>query len=413
MENPIVVFVHGTGVRKKESDASVELIRSHLKPHGFSVKGAPWGDLAGSRAAEKSIPTFEKTGGKSLTDDDREARTWNLLFADPASELRLLALNKPDQTLPRLAGVLDQSIQGLYRPALKGELLATLDAAGVVDVFADACDQIRRHDSFEELRKRALPPEGPYLDAIANAIVAQAAILDEEKRGYGSAITQDSDIRDALVSVVRSALGPGKAAPGKRIVDFLGKGVSAAFSAAFYAGSYAAGTPYLRMRRGKHASASPLAGDILLYQARGEKIRGLIREQILELKVPVVLLGHSLGGVACVDLLMDAKEAELRQRVKMLATVGSQAPYFYEINALSSLEYGEGRELPAYFPWWLNIYDRADFLSYVGESLFRKGVEDHEVRTHQPFPQSHSAYWSRKATYQHLVNAINKHVFHK
>ncbi|MBV9224758.1 MAG: hypothetical protein JOY85_12055 [Acidobacteriaceae bacterium] len=110
------------------------------------------------------------------------------------------------------------------------------------------------------------------------------------------------------------------------------------------------------------------------------------------------------------DLLMDAKETELRKRVTMLATVGSQAPYFYEINALSSLEYGDKTELPAYFPWWLNIYDRADFLSYVGEGVFRKRVEDHEVRTHQLFPQSHSAYWSRKGTYDHLVNAINKHV---
>ena len=115
MEKPVVVFVHGTGVRKKENDVSVALIRSHLKPHGFSVKGAPWGDLAGSRAAGKSIPTVEKTGGKTLTDEDRQTRTWNLLFADPASELRLLALNKPDQTLPRLAAVFDQSIQGFIQ----------------------------------------------------------------------------------------------------------------------------------------------------------------------------------------------------------------------------------------------------------------------------------------------------------
>jgi hypothetical protein len=114
VENPIVLFVHGTGVRKKEGDASVALIRPHLKPLGFSLKGTHWGDLAGSRAAGKSIPTFEKTGGKTLTDEDREARTWNLLFADPASELRLLGLNKPDQTLPRLAGVLDQSSCGIH-----------------------------------------------------------------------------------------------------------------------------------------------------------------------------------------------------------------------------------------------------------------------------------------------------------
>ena len=271
MEKPVVVFVHGTGVRNKENDRSFSLISSHLKPHGFTVKEAPWGDLAGSREAEKSIPTFEKTGGKTLTNEERQIRTWNLLFADPASELRLMALNKPDQTSPPLAVMLDQAIHGLYRPSLKEELLAPLSDAGVVDVFREACDQIRKHDSFEELRKRALPPEGPYLDALANAIVAQAAILDEEKRGYGSAMTEDSDIREALVAAVRAALGPGKAAPGKRIIDFLGKGVSSAFSAAFYAGSYAAMTPYLRLRRGKHASASPIAATFCCIRREGKR----------------------------------------------------------------------------------------------------------------------------------------------
>ncbi|MBV9036891.1 MAG: hypothetical protein JO182_20545, partial [Acidobacteriaceae bacterium] len=167
MEKPVVVFVHGTGVRNKENDRSFSLISSHLKPHGFTVKEAPWGDLAGSREAEKSIPTFEKTGGKTLTNEERQIRTWNLLFADPASELRLMALNKPDQTSPPLAVMLDQAIHGLYRPSLKEELLAPLSDADVVDVFREACDQIRKHDSFEELRKRALPPEDPYLDALA------------------------------------------------------------------------------------------------------------------------------------------------------------------------------------------------------------------------------------------------------
>lgn len=408
MDKPLVIFVHGTGVRKEGSDATLARIQSHLKPFGFSAKGAPWGDRTGSLAAVKSIPDFEGTGGKVPSPEEVKVRTWSLLFADPVSELRLLVLNKPDQADPPLAPMLKQAIQRLYNP-IKAELAEPLNAADVTEVFAEACDQISKHESFKHLLVRARGPEGQYLDALANAIVAQTAVLDEEKRGYGSALTEDADLRDAFVDAVRLALGPAKAVPGKRIIEFLGKGVSSALSAAFYAGSYGIGTPYLKHRRGKHADASPIAGDILFYQAKGKQIRGLIREQVLELKAPVVLLGHSLGGVACVDMLMDPEETELRTRVKMLATVGSQAPYFYEINALSSLEYGEKMELPAYFPWWLNIYDRGDFLSYVGKRLFPGRIEDHEVRTHQPFPQSHSAYWSRKATYELLVRAIQQH----
>jgi len=126
MYKPVIVFVHGTGVRKEENDKTLSRIQSHLKSYGFDVKEAPWGDLAGSRAAEKSIPTFAETGGRALTAEDRQARLWSLLFADPASELRLLALNKPDQTLPKLAAVLDDATWALYKPDIKAELLGPL-----------------------------------------------------------------------------------------------------------------------------------------------------------------------------------------------------------------------------------------------------------------------------------------------
>ena len=73
---------------------------------------------------------------------------------------------------------------------------------------------------------------------------------------------------------------------------------------------------------------------------------------------------HSLGGVACVDLLV---EAALPQ-VELLVTVGSQAPFFYEIDALQSLRFGV--PLPEHFPRWLNVYDLRDFLSYVAAGVF-------------------------------------------
>ncbi len=69
---------------------------------------------------------------------------------------------------------------------------------------------------------------------------------------------------------------------------------------------------------------NPMVGDILLYQGRGQKIRGLIESYITEAEPPVVLLAHSLGGVACVDLLAEKQLS----KVKLLVTVGSQAPYF-------------------------------------------------------------------------------------
>ena len=68
----------------------------------------------------------------------------------------------------------------------------------------------------------------------------------------------------------------------------------------------------------------------MLYQTRGEKIRAFIQEQIAQAEPPVVLIAHSLGGIACVDLLV---QQQLSQ-VELLVTVGSQAPFIQHIRSL-------------------------------------------------------------------------------
>ena len=148
---------------------------------------------------------------------------------------------------------------------------------------------------------------------------------------------------------------------------------------------------------------SPVCGDILLYQCRGQQIQALIRRRIEEVAPPVIVVAHSLGGVAAVDLLVGEK---LDDRVRMLVTVGSQAPYFYEINALQSLEYARGEGLPGHFPSWINVYDLRDFLSFVGGELFPGRVVDRCVNNRQPFPDSHSAYFWNADFYPILADAI-------
>ena len=143
----------------------------------------------------------------------------------------------------------------------------------------------------------------------------------------------------------------------------------------------------MRRRGALSDASSPFAGDILLYQARGQEIRKFIRQEVLNAPSPRVLLAHSLGGIACVDLLVTEPID-----VKLLVTVGSQAPYLYEINALQSLPYGQS--LPAHFPRWLNIYDLRDFLSYKAAPIFPGRVKDVKVDNKEPFHWSHSAYWS-------------------
>jgi len=138
----------------------------------------------------------------------------------------------------------------------------------------------------------------------------------------------------------------------------------------------------------------------LLYQARGAGIRRVIADTIRTCPDDVVILAHSLGGIACVDLLVK----KYHPQVKMVVTVGSQAPLLYEIGALTSLHYGE--PLPYWFPPWLNIYDLADFLSYVGAPLFPGRVRDAQVDNGQPFPQAHSAYWTNQKVWDEICAAL-------
>jgi hypothetical protein len=127
-----------------------------------------------------------------------------------------------------------------------------------------------------------------------------------------------------------------------------------------------------------------------------------------------------------VDLLLEETDAEFKKQVKLLITVGSQAPYFYEINALQSLPYrdetkvSEVAELAAAFkdfPTWVNLHNRRDFLSYVGGEVFPQNsavqpptprVTDLEVHSRLPFPQSHTSYFTRGETYDHIRTALRK-----
>ena len=80
----------------------------------------------------------------------------------------------------------------------------------------------------------------------------------------------------------------------------------------------------------------------------------------------MVLIGHSLGGIACVDLLAGGTLTHVR----LLVTVGSQAPLLYEMDALHGLRFGE--PLPEHFPRWINLYDPHDSLSYKAAPLFQR-----------------------------------------
>jgi hypothetical protein len=155
-----------------------------------------------------------------------------------------------------------------------------------------------------------------------------------------------------------------------------------------------------RRQRGAYGDkASPFASDVLRFLAHGDNPRQFIADQIRDAEAPVVLLGHSLGGIMCVDLLC----RDTFENVCALITVGSQAPALHEIGAFPALDQGGG--LPEPFPPWLNVYDERDMLAYLAQPIFKR-VSDFRVVSNRQFPTSHSYYWELPAFWQRAAEFI-------
>jgi hypothetical protein len=230
----------------------------------------------------------------------------------------------------------------------------------------------------------------PHRNALARAVVAglQTACME------AGAPTLDAATRDTLVGRFAPLLGD----------DALG--VVATLTSPFTGLAKSIGTWQIRRKRTSLTDAAyPAAGDILVYQARGEAIREFIRAEAAKRQDDdVFLFAHSLGGIACFELLVK----ETPPNVRGLITFGSQAPFFYEIGALASL--GVDDDLPPHFPPWLNFYDLADPLSYVAGQLFKNGaVSDDRVESGENFPASHSAYLHSRSMWVRLEAWVRHH----
>jgi len=385
-----VVIVHGTGVRQPGYQDFLERFRqlSRDAAPGATILPCYWGEPYGAslQLGGKSIPTYDTTRAVGVVDpEDEIVALWAILEVDPLFELRALATRPVEAvelppTMARPGAILADAVDQLESAGALGEVLAR---AGMEDVFAEARDEVVRSGPFSEALDNAGEDLGEHRTAVARAIVATAM----RKRDDDAMFSIDAKHRDSIVDAIIDALG-GK---DMGVRDWIRKQVEG------LAMGWATGK--IQRSRGAISDAAyPGAGDILLYQAHGEKIRAFIRDAIIQAGEPVVVIAHSLGGIACVDLLIEASLP-----VSHLVTVGSQASFLYEIGALRMLKPPE--QLPAHFPKWTNIYDLRDFLSYVGAGVFPGRVTDVAVDGGQPFPRSHSAYWAI-ATFWDAVGPI-------
>jgi hypothetical protein len=336
-----------------------------------------WGDPIGIEFEGKSMP--DPPTAEQIEKQEDEFARWNWLLDDPLFELSTLTIRdnssqndapaRPDEQPPWEK--LWNEIEG-YQPGVELRLL--LERGGLSDAWIAAWSATVLESDIPRKAFEASAHELPEAcRALARSIVAQLhGVATSRNRPGPSAMLRAKLVDQLLIDWNQQVLG---------LSDF------------FFNLVKRAGTRFVRTRRNafNEAAAFPI-GDVLLYQTHGETIRDFIRGKIEVAAPPVTVVAHSLGGIACVDLLASAKPPP----VGHLVTLGSQSPFLYEIGALSSLKPGTG--LPEDFPPWLNIFDRNDFLSFLAGRLFPE-VTDKEVTSGQPFPDSHSAYFGNEAVW--------------
>ena len=404
------LFVHGTGVRSKRHGVLSARIRDALTsriPHA-DVSSCYWGDRFGASlsAGGVSVPGLRQTRGAAddafaVAPPDQEAAEWALLLTDPLCEVRVLAETGWDTddgfampgVGPAGAGVLELLSKMPPHPEAPDALGELLSATGLDGVYPQALTDVGRAVEISRAADRAVEEAEAREFAVAAARAVVAAAL--------GAAGADADCtgreRDLLVDLITARLGGDARGVAGRAAAVLGRLALRMTT-----------QPALNLWRGPLTGKStPFLGDILRYQARGQELRNFLLERIIAETGPTVLIGHSLGGIALVDLLaLAAAQGEPVPGVELVVTVGSQAPYLYELGALTALSPGE--PLPEGFPRWLNIYDRQDLLAFVAQPVFPGDarITDHEVSSGQPFLPCHSAYWKLGAVYDRIARAV-------
>ncbi|MEU5718689.1 hypothetical protein AB0G71_23545 [Streptomyces sp. NPDC020403] len=378
-----VVFTHGTGVREPHLTTLLGQIASGLTATAPDAQllAYRWGERYGARLAADgvSIPAPPGSGtGRDTAEPggQDQAQEWARLYDDPWAELATAAAGAAGRVTPPGAAFPDERPRALLLElAAQGEPGSGPFAPGVREAAA---------------RLARTPLLGPAADALdretlawvlARALIAEATAdaLDAD-----SPVQAGGDARDAAVTAIAERLGAAPAGTGRGpLLRMAGRPLVRLGS------RYA-----VRRRRALTDAAHPAAGDILKYLARGEDVRQGLRAFLAPLEPPVVLLGHSLGGIICLDTLI----AGPLPGVELLVTVGSQGPFLYETGALPALAHPD--PLPGHVPPWLNLYDRRDLLGYAAAPLFPGRAHDVATDSRQPFPVAHSAYWTDPAVFR-------------
>ena len=411
-----ILFVHGTGVRQTGYDETFKTLADWLEKKtelkSCTLRRCLWGEVYGSRllGGGGSIPGY---AGRSSAAPEPEVVKWWLLYQNPCFELESLREQGDRELPPRARAEWKAKTDQIAGGVLSREFKLRLESHRLGELWPAALNRVTGSAVWRE----TLPPRDASADRFfpdfcrctAEAVMAETAL---EALSAGIPVPT-AESRNLIVDHFLQDL-KAKVRGLRDWYDALAARVKQISLTMYAAGDYAMSKVVTApiARNFVTDLSLPAIGDILFYQARGERIRDFIEAEIGKLEPPVFLLAHSLGGIACVDLLVLKKA--LRSRVAGLITAGSQSPLFYEMDCLISLPRTAEQPappLPAHFPPWLNFHDPNDYLGYAARQVFHDDprIEDVEVLSRQPRLMAHSAYWSEPALWDRVAAFVHQH----
>lgn len=381
---PSIVFVHGIGVRDEAYPGVWPHLRDALRrthpttPAAFCF----WGGEHGARLDPTPPPAPA----------DPRAELWAAWFEDPAWALAALRERAAHDVSPVPA-------PGRVQPGtlLRERLLGLRDAKNVLDEpeldehLGDAVRDLLAMPVVDDCLSRAdaLGPELPV--ALARALV----VLAVTRAGGAEPPVLAPGTLDRLDAILVTALG------GRPMASFswLWRLAERLIRPPARAGLYPVSWALAMTREPLLRRVTPYLGDVLVYLSRGDAIRDSIVRAVAGQPGEVHLIAHSLGGIACFDLLAQGRLPSVRT----LVTVGTQIAYLHRIDALPGLR--RGSPLPR-MPHWINVHDRQDQLSFPAEPEFGDAVRDRRLDSGLPFPLAHSAYFRNEKFHRLLAEVI-------
>lgn len=152
-------------------------------------------------------------------------------------------------------------------------------------------------------------------------------------------------------------------------------------------------------------TAADFIRNVFFYFQDRERIRQFIIDELRAIRSmhtgPLVVAGHSLGGVIAVDVLTHTPLPGT-----LLVTAGSQMPLFALMGLASPLGDNDG---PRPFAPWLNLYNERDPLAFLAEGVSASddsSPSDYKLTEPRDLPDSHTAYFSRAELYDTVADEL-------